>query len=136
MARQANQQNQETIETISQYEHIRLRASMYIGRLGDGTDPNDGIYNFIKEIVANSIHEFRKGYGNSIEIVIEDNVWLGNRVIILPGTHIGEGAIIQAGSVVVGEIPKYGIAGGHPAKVFKYRNAEHYEKLKKEGRFH
>ena len=41
-----------------------------------------------------------------------------------------------AGSVVVGEIPKYGIAGGHPAKVFKYRNAEHYEKLKKEGRFH
>lgn len=74
MARQANQQNQETIETISQYEHIRLRASMYIGRLGDGTDPNDGIYNFIKEIVANSIHEFRKGYGNSIEIVIEDNV--------------------------------------------------------------
>lgn len=74
MARQANQQNQETIETISQYEHIRLRASMYIGRLGDGTDPNDGIYNFIKEIVANSIHEFRQGYGNSIEIVIEDNV--------------------------------------------------------------
>ena len=74
MARQANQQNQETIETISQYEHIRLLTRMYIGRLGDGTDPNDGIYNFIKEIVANSIHEFRKGYGNSIEIVIEDNV--------------------------------------------------------------
>lgn len=74
MARQANQQNQETIETISQYEHIRLRASMYIGRLGDGTDLNDEIYNFIKEIVANSIHEFRQGYGNSIEIVIEDNV--------------------------------------------------------------
>ena len=72
----------------------------------------------------------------SKDIVIKDNVWLGNRVIILPGTHIGEGAIIQAGSVVVGEIPKYGIAGGHPAKVFKYRNAEHYEKLKKEGRFH
>lgn len=74
MARQTNQQNQETIETISQYEHIRLRASMYIGRLGDGADPNDGIYTFIKEIVANSIHEFRQGYGNSIEIVIEDNV--------------------------------------------------------------
>lgn len=74
MARQANQQNQETIETISQYEHIRLLTRMYIGRLGDGTDPNDGIYNFIKEIVANSIHEFRQGYGNSIEIVIKDNV--------------------------------------------------------------
>ena len=74
MARQANQQNQETIETISQYDHIRLRARMYIGRLGDGTDPNDGIYNFIKEIVANSIHEFRQGYGHSIEIVIKDDV--------------------------------------------------------------
>ena len=74
MARQANQQNQETIETISQYEHIRLLTRMYIGRLGDGTDPNDGIYNFIKEIVANSIHEFRQGYGNNIKIVIKDNV--------------------------------------------------------------
>lgn len=74
MARQANQQNQETIETISQYEHIRLLIRMYIGRLGDGTDPNDGIYNFIKEIVANSIHEFRQDYGNNIKIVIKDNV--------------------------------------------------------------
>ena len=74
MARQANQQNQETIETISQYEHIRLLTRMYIGRLGDGTDPNDGIYNFIKEIVSNSIHEFRQGYGNNIKIVIKDNV--------------------------------------------------------------
>lgn len=70
------------------------------------------------------------------DIFIEDNVWLGDRVIILGGIKIGEGAIIQAGSVVVNDIPKYGIAGGHPAKVFKYRNIEHYEKLKKEGKFH
>jgi chloramphenicol O-acetyltransferase type B len=69
-------------------------------------------------------------------IIIEDNVWLGDRVIILGGVEIGEGAIIQAGSVVVKDIPKYAIAGGHPAKVFKYRNIEHYEKLKKEGKFH
>ena len=68
-------------------------------------------------------------------ISIEDNVWIGSRVIILGGTEIGEGAIIQAGSVVVSNIPKYAIAGGHPAKVFKYRNIEHYEKLKKEGKF-
>jgi chloramphenicol O-acetyltransferase type B len=69
-------------------------------------------------------------------IIIEDNVWLGDRVIILGGVEIGEGAIIQAGSVVVKDIPKYAIAGGHPAKVFKYRNIEHYEKLKSEGKFH
>lgn len=69
-------------------------------------------------------------------IDIEDNVWLGNRVIILGGVTIGEGAIIQAGSVVVKSIPKYAIAGGHPAKVFKYRDIDHYEKLKQEEKFH
>lgn len=70
------------------------------------------------------------------DIVIEDQVWLGNRVIVLGGVTIGEGAIVQAGSVVVNDIPKYAIAGGHPAKVFSQRNIEHYEKLKKEGMFH
>ena len=70
------------------------------------------------------------------DINIEDNVWLGSRVIILGGVTIGEGAIIQAGSVVVNDIPKYAIAGGHPAKVFSSRDKEHYEKLKSEGKFH
>lgn len=69
------------------------------------------------------------------DIIIEDNVWLGNRVIILGGATIGEGAIIQAGSVIVSDIPKYGIAGGHPAKTFKYRDIKHYEKLKLEKKF-
>jgi acetyltransferase-like isoleucine patch superfamily enzyme len=70
------------------------------------------------------------------DIIIEDNVWLGTRVIVLGGITIGEGAIIQAGSVVVKSIPKYAIAGGHPAKVFSQRNVEHYEKLKAEKKFH
>ncbi|MCX7048574.1 MAG: acyltransferase [Candidatus Sumerlaeota bacterium] len=70
------------------------------------------------------------------DIIIEDNVWLGSRVIVLGGATIGEGAIIQAGSCVVGSIPKYAIAGGHPAKVFKQRDIEHYEKLKVERKFH
>lgn len=74
MERQTDPQNQESIKTLSPHEHIRLQPMMYIGRLGDGTDPNDGIYHFIKEIVANSIHEFRQGYGNNIKIVIKDNV--------------------------------------------------------------
>ena len=69
------------------------------------------------------------------DIVIEDNVWLGDRVIILGGSVIGEGAIIQAGSVVSGLIPKYSIAGGHPAKVFKTRDIDHYLKLKNEKKF-
>ena len=49
---------------------------------------------------------------------------------------IGEGAIIQAGSVVVKDIPKYAIAEGSPAIVFSQRNVEHYEELKKKKRFH
>ncbi|MEB2777499.1 acyltransferase [Algoriphagus sp. D3-2-R+10] len=70
------------------------------------------------------------------DVVIEDNVWLGNNVIVLGGITIGEGAIIQAGAVVVSDIPACAIAGGNPAKVFKERDKEHYNTLKKEGRFH
>lgn len=62
-------------------------------------------------------------------ISIADNVWMGSRVIILGGVKIGEGAIIQAGAVVSSDIPRCGIAGGNPAKVFKYRDIQHYEEL-------
>lgn len=69
------------------------------------------------------------------DITIEDNVWLGIDVIILGGVTIGEGAIIQAGSVVAKSIPKLAIAGGHPAVPFKYRDKEHYFNLKEKGLF-
>ncbi len=69
------------------------------------------------------------------DVIIENNVWLGVGVIVLPGAHIGEGAIIQAGSVVTGSIPCGGIAGGHPAKVFKFRDMEHYQALKEQNAY-
>lgn len=88
-------------------------------------------------------HNFNNGesipYDNTYiykDITVGNNVWLGSRVIVLGGVTIGEGAIIQAGSCVVSDIPACAIAGGHPAKVFSYRNIEHYEKLKSEGKFH
>lgn len=88
-------------------------------------------------------HNFNKGskipYDNTYilkNIVIEDNVWLGDRVIVLGGVRIGEGAIIQAGSVVVKDIPKYAIAGGHPAVVFAKRDIDHYKILKQKRAFH
>lgn len=65
------------------------------------------------------------------DITIEENVWLGDRVIILGGVTVGEGAIIQAGSVVVKDVPKLAIVGGHPAKQFKSRDKEHYEEKKR-----
>ena len=70
------------------------------------------------------------------DIVIDDFVWLGDRVIVLGGSHIGEGAVIQAGSVVCGEIPACAVAGGHPARVFKFRDKEHFYQLKEQGKFH
>ena len=69
------------------------------------------------------------------DVTIGDNVWIGTRVMILGGVNIAEGAIIQAGSVVVSDIPYCAIAGGHPAKVFKYRDKEHYEQLKENKKF-
>ena len=69
------------------------------------------------------------------DIQIDDFVWLGSRVLVLGGVHIGEGAIIQAGAVVVNDIPAYAIAGGNPAKVFKYRDKEHFLELKEKNMF-
>ena len=70
------------------------------------------------------------------DVVIGDCVWFGNRVIVMGGVTIGEGAIIAAGAVVTKDVPPLAIVGGNPAKVIKYRNAEHYYLLKSEGKFH
>lgn len=69
-------------------------------------------------------------------VVIEDNVWFGNRVTVTGSVTIGEGAIIAAGSLVCNDIPKCAIVGGNPAKIIKYRNIEHYNLLKSQGKFH
>ena len=66
---------------------------------------------------------------------VGDCAWLGMDVTLLPGTAIGEGAVIQAGSVVHGVIPPCAIAGGNPAKVFAWRDKARYESLKAAGRF-
>lgn len=94
-------------------------------------------------LMLTDIHDYDHGdaipYGStyiSKDITIGDNVWLGSHVIILGGVTIGEGAIIQAGSTVVSDVPDFAICGGHPARVFKYRDIPHYMKLKEEGKFH
>ena len=69
-------------------------------------------------------------------VVIGDNVWLGNRVTIVGDVTIGEGVIVAAGSVVCKDVPDYAIVGGNPAKVIKYRDIEHYNRLKSECKFH
>ena len=64
--------NDDAIQTLEWNEHIRRRAGMYIGRLGNGDRQGDGIYVLLKEIVDNSIDEFSMGYGKRIDITIED----------------------------------------------------------------
>jgi acetyltransferase-like isoleucine patch superfamily enzyme len=68
-------------------------------------------------------------------VVIEDFVWLGARVTILPGVRIGEGAIVQMGAVVTKDVPPYAVVGGSPAKILKYRDQARFEQLKANGKF-
>ena len=62
------------IKTLSSLEHIRLRTGMYIGRLGDGTSLDDGIYVLLKEVIDNSVDEFIMGHGDAIRIVVSDEL--------------------------------------------------------------
>ena len=87
-------------------------------------------------------HDYAAGdripYGNKHtvrNVVIDDFVWLGSDVIISGNVHIGEGAIVAIGSVVVKDVPMCAIVGGNPAKVIKYRDIEQFERLKAEGKY-
>ena len=114
--------------TINENCHLDGRGGLYIGN-----DVSMSIYTKILTASHRANSDTFEYYENSV--VIEDNVWLGQNVTILQGVKIGEGAIIQAGSVVVSDIPSCSIAGGHPAKVFKMRNEQHYYELKSENKF-
>ncbi|MCT4599722.1 MAG: type IIA DNA topoisomerase subunit B [Marinifilaceae bacterium] len=65
---------EDSIKTLNWFEHIRRRPGMYIGKLGDGSSQDDGIYVLLKEVVDNSIDEFAMGVGSKIEIVVEENL--------------------------------------------------------------
>lgn len=65
--------DEDSVQTLSSLQHIRLRPGMYIGRLGNGSHRDDGIYILIKEIIDNSIDEFIMGNGNTVNITLEEN---------------------------------------------------------------
>ena len=90
------QYDESKIKTLSPLEHIRLRTGMYIGRLGSGTDPDDGIYVLLKEVVDNSIDEYIMGHGKNIDISIQND-----KVSIRDyGRGIPLGKIIECVSVI------------------------------------
>ena len=63
---------EDSIKSLDWKEHIRLRPGMYIGKLGDGSSPDDGIYVLVKEVIDNCIDEYTMGYGKTVEVTIED----------------------------------------------------------------
>ena len=63
----------EHIRTLDWKEHIRRRPGMYIGKLGDGTSADDGIYILIKEVLDNSIDEYMMGFGKTINVTVGDD---------------------------------------------------------------
>lgn len=90
------QYDESTIKTLSSLEHIRLRTGMYIGRLGDGSNADDGIYILLKEVIDNSIDEYIMGHGDRVVVQIEDN----NVKVRDYGRGIPLGKVIECVSVI------------------------------------
>ena len=99
----------DNIRHLSDMEHVRTRPGMYIGRLGDGSLPEDGIYVLLKEVIDNSIDEFKMNAGDRIEINIEDNLRVSVRDY---GRGIPQGKLIEAVSVL-------NTGGKYDSKAFK-----------------
>ena len=101
--------NDDNIRHLSDMEHVRTRPGMYIGRLGDGSLPEDGIYVLLKEVIDNSIDEFKMKAGDRIEITVEDNLRVAVRDY---GRGIPQGKLIEAVSVL-------NTGGKYDSKAFK-----------------
>ncbi|HMT71937.1 MAG TPA: ATP-binding protein, partial [Saprospiraceae bacterium] len=100
--------NEDNIRSLDWQEHIRLRPGMYIGKLGDGSSQDDGIYVLLKEVIDNSIDEFVMGNGKNIDIKIE-----GGKVSIRDyGRGIPLGKVIDC-------VSKINTGGKYDSKAFK-----------------
>ena len=107
MSEQSNY-TEDNIRSLDWKEHIRMRPGMYIGKLGDGSSPDDGIYILLKEVLDNSIDEYVMGAGKTIEISVQ-----GERVIV---RDYGRG--IPLGKVV-DVVSKMNTGGKYDSKAFK-----------------
>jgi len=92
-----HQYDESKIKTLSSLEHIRKRPGMYIGRLGNGSHPDDGIYILLKEIIDNAVDEFIMGYGKKVEVAIDDDGFCRVRDY---GRGIPLGKIVDCVSVI------------------------------------
>ena len=100
---------------ITAVNRIVIGDNLLTGRFVLITDNSHGLF----EMVELNKHPSHRQVVSKGEVVIGDNVWLGDKVSILPGVHIGDGCIIGANSVVTHDVPNFSIAAGNPAKVIK-----------------
>ena len=103
-----NNYGDDAIVTLSPREHIRLRPGMYVGVVGDGSQPDEALYVLIKEVVDNSIDEFIMGAGKQIDITIEDNV--------VTVRDYGRGIPLKSLAAAVGQMNTGGKYGGEAFK--------------------
>ena len=99
----------DNIRHLSDMEHVRTRPGMYIGRLGDGSLPEDGIYVLLKEVIDNSIDEFKMHAGTRIEVQVDENLRVSVRDY---GRGIPQGKLVEAVSVL-------NTGGKYDSKAFK-----------------
>ena len=104
----SNSYGDDAIVTLSPREHIRLRPGMYIGKLGDGSQADDGIYVLIKEVVDNSVDEFIMGAGKQIDVTVEDD--------IVTVRDYGRGIPLKSLAAAVSEMNTGGKYGGSAFK--------------------
>jgi topoisomerase-4 subunit B len=108
MQEQQDQYNEDNIRSLDWKEHIRMRPGMYIGKLGDGSSPDDGIYILLKEVLDNCIDEFVMGAGKTIEVTLKDKM--------MTVRDYGRG--IPLGKVV-DVVSKMNTGGKYDSKAFK-----------------
>lgn len=117
----SNSYGDDAIVTLSPREHIRLRPGMYIGKLGDGSQADDGIYVLIKEVVDNSVDEFIMGAGKQIDVTVEDD--------IVTVRDYGRGIPLKSLAAAVSEMNTGGKYGG-----FGLQEDRRTERCRRQGR--
>ena len=125
-------------EGLSYSENLHLGHRIVI-QAGGGVTLGKQVAIGDETVIWSINHDYEEGclpYGFSRvrkPVVIEDNVWIGRNVMIAPGSHIGEGAVLSLGAVVSGVVPPLAVVVGNPARVVRFRSLDRYLQAKDEN---
>lgn len=129
------------VENVEVYDNVWIGRNCYISGVGgliikSGTIISHNVEIWTANHNYDGIQLESVPYDSKFiykQVVINENVWIGSRVIVVPGVTIGEGAVIGAGTVVRSDIPALAVACGNPARIIKYRDVEKYNRLKEDN---